>query len=290
MASAPETTLSFNERLWRHVPNLPSMEFTVALLALLAAAYAVVKFLHRGANGDGEAADEAEAATDPSSAHHDDVARLLAGSLVAVAAVMATLGLTSDSIFVTLNNSPGWILGAVGAAIGSVAASVACLVTHPDRTGWKSLCVWSAAGLYVVALALAVWGVKEASQGNGRPTVTDVRVVEAATTKELHFTIRADGVKSSQVISVHVYAVRKRGEDDKHQIYWTALRPNDQGIIHHKANLPLHFQRNEAGVEIYAKVEGQEEDVECVQPSLQGPVCDVYYFVPQPTATVSPSS
>ncbi|MCD9195231.1 hypothetical protein [Streptomyces albireticuli] len=70
----------------------------------------------------------------------DDVAKILAGALVAVAGIMTTLGLNSKFVFVALNNRSWPIYVA-------------------------SLCA---------SLSIAVVGAAQAAGGNGRPTITDV--------------------------------------------------------------------------------------------------------------------
>ncbi|WP_327364698.1 MULTISPECIES: hypothetical protein [unclassified Streptomyces] len=72
----------------------------------------------------------------------DDVAKIPAGALVAVPGIMTALGLTSDLVFVALNNECWPIYAASLCAILAVACSVVALLLHPTRRGnvWRA---WS---------------------------------------------------------------------------------------------------------------------------------------------------
>ncbi|MFI1028306.1 hypothetical protein [Streptomyces sp. NPDC020951] len=107
----------------------------------------------------------------------DDVAKILAGALVTVAGVMTALGLTSDVVFVALNNESWPIYVAALSAILAIVCSIVALLIHPTRQGnvWETVVLGLGVIFYMVALSVAVVGAAQAAGGSGRPTLTDVK-------------------------------------------------------------------------------------------------------------------
>ncbi|MEU4066380.1 hypothetical protein AB0F25_28980 [Streptomyces wedmorensis] len=76
----------------------------------------------------------------------DGVAKILAGALVTVAGVIAALGLTSDLVFVALNNNSWPIFAASLCAILTIVCSIVAFLIHPTKraTCGRSSYWWSA--------------------------------------------------------------------------------------------------------------------------------------------------
>jgi hypothetical protein len=207
----------------------------------------------------------------------DDVAKVLAGALVTVAGVMTALGLTSDVVFVALNNEAWPIYVASLCAILAIVCSVVALLIRPTRRGnlWETLVLVLGVIFYMAALSVAVVGAAKAAGGNGRPTITHVKLEGEKPSLRLRFDIRADGVDRWASIGVYASAVTRDGEPagTSGDFYDSTLRPNDKGEIEQHISLPLSVPRDTWGVEIVAITAGGAD--ECEARSALGPACAV---------------
>lgn len=95
----------------------------------------------------------------------DDVAKILAGALITVAGIMTTLGLSSDIVFVALNNESWPIYVASLCAILAIVCSIVALLVHPTRRGnlWETGVLVLGVIFYMVALSVAVIGAAKAA-------------------------------------------------------------------------------------------------------------------------------
>ncbi|KUJ67119.1 hypothetical protein ACZ90_30210 [Streptomyces albus subsp. albus] len=204
----------------------------------------------------------------------DDVAKILAGALVAVAGVMTALGLTSDVVFVALNNDAWPIYVATLCAVLAIVCSIMALLMRPTRRGnvWETIVLVLGVVFYMVALSVAVVGAAKAAGGNGRPNITDLHIGGSGHDLRLAFEVRADGVDTWRTIDVFIDGVNTDGdpvtEDD---IYETTLRPNDRGEVRQRINVPVRVPVRAWGVQISAFVSGGSQD--CTARSSHGPTC-----------------
>ncbi|MEV5968632.1 hypothetical protein [Streptomyces sp. NPDC051921] len=204
----------------------------------------------------------------------DDVAKILAGALVTVAGIMTALGLTSDVVFVALNNESWPIFVAALCAILAIVCSIVALLMHPTRRGnvWETVTLVIGVIFYMVALSVAVVGASKAAGGNGRPTVTNVTVAGPRSASRVSFDVRADGVDTWASVTVTAEAV----DDDREPIgevgfYYSSLRPDDRGEIEQHVSVPFSVPQDAWGFQIIAVTTGGSE--ECDVRSTHGPAC-----------------
>ncbi|MFD7933018.1 hypothetical protein ACFV4T_00500 [Streptomyces sp. NPDC059755] len=205
----------------------------------------------------------------------DDVAKILAGALVTVAGVMTALGLTSDVVFVALNNESWPIFVAALSAILAIVCSIVALLIHPTRRGnvWETVVLGLGVIFYMVALSVAVVGAAQSASGNGRPTLTNVKLEGQESDRRLSFVLHADGVDRWASVNVYVTAVDANATDlpDLPDLYKVSLRPDDKGDIDHRASVLLRAPRNAWGIQIFAQTAGGSAD--CESRSPHGPAC-----------------
>ncbi len=206
----------------------------------------------------------------------DDVAKILAGALVTVAGIMTALGLTSDLVFVALNNESWPIYVASLCAILAIVCSIVALLIHPTKRGnlWETVVLVVGVILYMVALSVAVVGAAKAAGGNGRPTISNVELDGPRSSLRLKFDVRADGVDSWASVGVYVVAVDADGESlntRDQEPYSSSLRPDDKGRIEQHVSIPISAARDAWGLEINAiNASGTDE---CEAPAVHGSAC-----------------
>ncbi|MFM9700609.1 hypothetical protein [Streptomyces europaeiscabiei] len=205
----------------------------------------------------------------------DDVAKILAGALVTVAGVMTALGLTSDVVFVALNNESWPIYVASLCAILAIVCSIVALLMRPTRRGnmWETVVLILGVIFYMVALSVAVVGAAKAAGGNGRPSITDVRLTGPRSDPRLRFGVHADGVDTWATIEVYGNAVDEAGEplEPPVDFFHSILRPNDRGVIEHRVDTPVTVPAGAWGIEIGAVVANGANDCETL--AERGPTC-----------------
>ncbi|MEV7738932.1 hypothetical protein AB0O75_43995 [Streptomyces sp. NPDC088921] len=205
----------------------------------------------------------------------DDVAKILAGALVTVAGVMTALGLTSDVVFVALNNESWPIFVAALSAILAIVCSIVALLIPPTQRGnvWETVVLGLGVVLYMVALSVAVVGAAQAASGSGRPTLVNVKLQGKGADQKLSFGVHADGVERWASVNVYVTAVDAHQDDLPGNLYSVSLRPDDKGEIDHQIIMPLPAPRNAWGIQIIAaNAEGNDR---CGGRSPHGPSCAV---------------
>jgi hypothetical protein len=205
----------------------------------------------------------------------DDVAKVLAGALVTVAGVMTALGLTSDLVFVALNNDSWPIYVASLCAILAIVCSIVALLIHPTRRGnvWETVVLVIGVILYMVALGVAVVGAAKAAGGNGRPTISDVALEGPRSGLRLSFGVRADGVETWASVGVYVVAVDADGNslDGPSDLYASSLRPDERGRIVQRVSMPVTAPRDTWGLEIVAINAGGSDA--CEAKAVHGAAC-----------------
>ncbi|MGW0787412.1 hypothetical protein ACWD04_03965 [Streptomyces sp. NPDC002911] len=203
----------------------------------------------------------------------DDVAKILAGALVAVAGVMTTLGLNSKFVFVALNNRSWPIYVAALCAIISIVCSIAALLIRPTERGvlWKTGVLVLGVIFYMASLSIAVVGAAQAAGGNGRPTITDVRLVGPRSLLRLRFGVRADGVQKWSRIEVSVSPVNP--SEEGRDLYWSVLRPDEEGKIAQQIDIPLSPPAGTSAVSISAANPDESESGNCDARTQHGPAC-----------------
>ncbi|MFJ3164373.1 hypothetical protein [Streptomyces kanasensis] len=176
----------------------------------------------------------------------DEVAKILAGALVAVSGLLAALGLTSDRVFTALNNSPLLLVVAAVLAFAAIYCSIQAIMRPATVEGNKTEALLLQAGgaLYIAALAVALWGAADQASGNGRPTITEVSISGEAAKKVLSFKVRADGVDRDDHVAIFIRPLIETGENQfdsaaKTDVYAASLRSDDKGVIDQKVVLPV---------------------------------------------------
>lgn len=215
----------------------------------------------------------------------DDVAKILAGALVTVAGVMTALGLSSDIVFVALNNQSWPIYVASLCAILAIVCSIAALLIHPTQRGnlWETIVLVLGVVFYMVALCVAVIGAAKAAGGNGRPTITNVKIEGPRSNLNVTFTVHADGVETWATIQVSVTAVRDNLAtpfQDSVDDYSSELRPNDKGVVEQRVSMQISIPSQAAGISIMALNAGAGTEDQCESRTQRGPTC-TRFRIPQ---------
>jgi hypothetical protein len=181
----------------------------------------------------------------------DEVAKILAGSLIAVAGLLTAFGLTSERALAALNNSQGPLILASVLAIFAVLCSILAFFCSPSPRGNKkeTIILLFGMGFYVAALMVALAGAAREASGNGRPAITSIRIEGRRPVLSLTFTVRADGVRRNArvVVSVRPLAPGDNqgtagscpGGASSGQLYAGTLRPDDKGVVEHEVATPL---------------------------------------------------
>lgn len=200
----------------------------------------------------------------------DDVAKILAGALVAVAGIMTTLGLNSKFVFVALNNRSWPIYVASLCAIISIVCSITALLIRPTARGvlWETGVLVLGVIFYMASLSIAVVGAAQAAGGNGRPTITDVKLDGPRANMRLRFGVHADGVQKWAHIEVSVTPLPPEKSGD---LYWSVLRPDDQGEISQQIDIPLSPPAGTSVISISAL--NPDTPGECLTKTQRGPAC-----------------
>ncbi|ARZ72361.1 hypothetical protein M1P56_15825 [Streptomyces sp. HU2014] len=202
------------------------------------------------------------------------MAKILAGALVAVAGIMTTLGLNSKFVFVALNNRSWPIYVASLCAIISIVCSISALLIRPTRRGvlWETGVLVLGVIFYMASLSIAVVGAAQAAGGNGRPTITDVRLDGPRSQMRLRFGVRADGVQKWSHIEVSV-SPENPPAGKSGDLYWSVLRPDDQGEITQQIDIPLSPPAGTSVVAISAVNPDESEPERCEAETQRGPAC-----------------
>jgi hypothetical protein len=205
----------------------------------------------------------------------DEVAKILAGALVAVAGVMTALGLGSELVFVALNNESWPIVVASLCAVLAIVCSIVALLIHPTRRGnvWETVVLILGVIFYMTALTVAIIGAAKAAGGNGRPTITNIKLDGRQSDLKLRFDVHADGVKTWRTIEVSVTYLRadmkpvvKHGD-----LYWSTLRPDDEGVVKQRIDMTISPPAQTTGLSIFAGP-GSGDDA-CDMRAQLGPTC-----------------
>ncbi|MEX2980760.1 hypothetical protein [Streptomyces sp. C36] len=204
----------------------------------------------------------------------DDVAKILAGALVAVAGIMTTLGLNSRFVFVALNNRSWPIYVASLCAIIAIVCSITALLIRPTGRGvlWETGILVLGVVFYMASLSIAVVGAAQAAGGNGRPTITDVRLEGSRPHFRLHFDVHADGVRKWSRIVVSVTPEDAPPGKDA-DLYWSILRPDDEGEVAQRIDIPLVPPAGTSVVAVSAVDPERSTEEKCEITSQHGPAC-----------------
>ncbi|MEV4740992.1 hypothetical protein [Streptomyces sp. NPDC049555] len=202
------------------------------------------------------------------------MAKILAGALVAVAGIMTTLGLNSKFVFVALNNRSWPIYVASLCAILAIVCSIAALLIRPTGRGvlWETGVLVLGVVFYMASLSIAVVGAAQAAGGNGRPTITDVRLDGPRSNMRLHFGVHADGVQKWSHIEVTVNP-RKSSGNEGGDLYWSVLRPDDQGKVAQQIDIPISLPAGTSVIAVGAVNPDESEQGACEAETQHGPAC-----------------
>ncbi|MGA5897303.1 hypothetical protein [Streptomyces venetus] len=92
---------------------------------------------------------------------------------------------------------------------------------------------------------MAVVGAAKAAGGNGRPTITNVKLEGPRSSLRLSFDIQADGVDKWASVGVFATVVDARGGpvSSPGDFYSSDLRPDDKGEIEQHISVPVSVPR-----------------------------------------------
>ncbi|MFF8234757.1 hypothetical protein [Streptomyces caelestis] len=209
----------------------------------------------------------------------DSVAKVLTGAFVAVSGLFATLGLTSDFMIAALNNHPGLMRAAGACATAAVTISLTALLLPPDWPKAEIGILVTGVVAYMVALILAVLAATWAAGGNGRPTISEIKVENQSASTKLGFAVRADGVKVRSTIAAYVHAVGlKEGQSKdtatprKELMYQSSLRSDDKGDVEQRITTSFPIPEWASGIDVYvSSSEGLGKT--CGSPGNMAPAC-----------------
>ncbi|MGW1996432.1 hypothetical protein [Embleya sp. NPDC001921] len=151
------------------------------------------------------------------------------------------------------------------------------LLIRPTRRGilWETIVLILGVIFYMVALSVAVVGAAAAAGGNGRPTISDVKLTGPPPDIKLSFRIHADGVESWSSIEVYVNAMAAGGDvpEDSINLYESLLRPDDKGVVEQQVDIPISLPTGAVGVSIFTNNTGNPSDLDCGDRAQHGPSC-----------------
>jgi hypothetical protein len=104
----------------------------------------------------------------------DTVAKTLASATVAVTALLAALGISTDAVAVAFNNRPHLIWIALVAAVLAVTLSLVALLLDPKFNLLEVFLLFLGVGAYAVGLLAVVYSASDAANSAGRPTFTNI--------------------------------------------------------------------------------------------------------------------
>ncbi|MFI6600574.1 hypothetical protein ACIBHX_30385 [Nonomuraea sp. NPDC050536] len=214
----------------------------------------------------------------------DDVAKTLTGAIAGVAGLLAIFGIANDRALVAFNNqSTAMTLAFMGAIIATI-CSVTAFFTPATKRGnlLEGTLLGTGMALYLLGLVLGVMTVASEAMGNGRPTLTMVKL-DAAQRNDmtLSFTVRADGVRQEDHVAWTVQALAKNAKgtlDVLDNMTLAYLRPNDRGAIEQTVVVPFRPPANATHIAILTwhehRSESGQRPPQCQDiTSKQGPGC-----------------
>jgi hypothetical protein len=170
----------------------------------------------------------------------DAAARSLLTSTALLTGLLAAFGLTSDRVPHLLDDATnaGWLLFIAGLLIVATLGLgiTASAVTKPQHNVAATVLLSFGAGFLVVGLGFALTSAAIGFRGNGRPTITNIKIVGSRPQLSMSFTIRADGVDRDERMQVVVGArtLDARGNEvgtTPPASFTSILRPDDKGVI-----------------------------------------------------------
>ena len=204
----------------------------------------------------------------------DGAAKTLVTATAILIALFAALGLTADRLTVLLNasESKDLVRLSVSLAVGAVICGTVAVALPAKHWRWETVSVALGTVFFLGALVLAVEAAASSSTLDGRPTITEVSVADAAGTgANLSFSVTSDGVAQNAGLRVVAIWVRNRnGDDQLPPFYSTVLRPNAKGVIQQKATVYL----SRPAVETYIRIQAirmsdpEQDDAEAAQAEL----------------------
>ncbi|MEU9160743.1 hypothetical protein AB0D29_10825 [Streptomyces sp. NPDC048424] len=211
----------------------------------------------------------------------DEVAKVLAGAFVAVTGVMAGLGLTSERVFIALNNSSNSLWISVALAFAAFTCSIVALFIPRDASGNARetgvLILGGAA--FIAALAVGVSGAADSANGNGRATITNVKIEGKRPELQLSFDVHADGVQKDSHLTAFVHPSNLEGSkissfQMRDAFLVGTLRPDDKAIVDHKVAMP--FAPGEfTHLTIFIATSEDKTRASCEVDSDKGPACAI---------------
>lgn len=161
------------------------------------------------------------------------VATILLTATTLTAGVLTAFGITNDRVPYLLDDPQARLLlfilgGLTGAAL---LCGLIAQLAHPR---WGRVLVALGAVALVMGMAFGLAAASAAFGGNGRPTITAVKVSESKSEVTVAFTVHADGVNADEKLSVlsGVRIFSKSGyKPDPPASYRAVLRPNDKGVV-----------------------------------------------------------
>jgi cytochrome c-type biogenesis protein CcmE len=213
----------------------------------------------------------------------DGVAKTLTTATVAVTGILTALGISSDRITTALNNDRTPIVCAFFLAALAVGMSIYAIMTPPENYKRESVLLTVALLTYLAAIATAIIGASQEARGNGRPSLHEVQVERTGAQVGLTGLVHADGVRRDDTIKVRIDMF---GDDATTAPFYGAyLRPDENGVVDHKLQLPFDPGRN-TDVSIRVWSSGDQTPNDCESASTIGSGCVRLKIPDKPEAQV----
>jgi hypothetical protein len=164
----------------------------------------------------------------------DSVAKVLAGSTAAAAALLTTFGLTSDRVWLLLDQdrlANSLVLTSV-AAVLAIGCSLIALLIPPSRYGVQAGVLAVGALLYIGALVGVLLVAGEAGDRAGAPLIQSATITGSAGDRTLEVRIVGQQLDANQSASVSV----ELGSDT---LYASSIPPDFEGRIDQSVVIPL---------------------------------------------------
>lgn len=209
----------------------------------------------------------------------DEVAKILAGAFVAITGVMAGLGLTSERVFIALNNGSDSLVIAAVLAILAFACSVGALFIPRSDSGnaWETGLLALGGAAFIAAMAVSVAGAADSANGSGRASITNLKIEGKRPELTLSFDVHADGVQKDRRLLAYVHPSNLEGEQISSfrlsdAFYVGTLRPDDESVVDQKVTLPFAPGKF-THLTIFVATSEDEGKGRCEEDSAKGPAC-----------------
>lgn len=198
----------------------------------------------------------------------DSVAKVLAGATAAVAALLTAFGLTSERVWLLLDQDrlASRIVVFGICAIVAIGSSLVALLLPPTRLALQAVVLGVGALFYVTALVGVLLVAGKIGDRAGAPIIqsASVRHVDATSVLDLHVVGQQLDADQSVAITVRL---------GKATLYESAIPPDFEGHLDQTVSIPLPPSVQDGPLEVVAWRSDRTSDPDCSDVGAHGPSC-----------------